>query len=152
MPTRIATLAALIAAAAATAALAATPSQTITERQAHYKTFGKSFKVIMEELRKPSPDVAAIRPAAHTIAELSPQIPTWFPAGSGPEAGIKTAALPAIWTKTPEFKDDAAKFAAAAHNLDLAAQSGDVAKIKTAAYAAGGACKSCHDSFRAKEQ
>lgn len=151
LPQRSMILISGLVAAVATAAVAATPAQLIAARQAHYKEIGKSFKAIMDELHKDSPDVAVIRPAAHTIATLTPQIPTWFPAGTGPEAGVKTGALPVIWTKNAEFKTDADKVAAAAKDLDAAAASGDVAKIKAAAMTTGGACKSCHDTFRKKE-
>ena len=37
----------------------------------------------------------------------------WFPKGTGPEAGVKTAALPDIWKNKPDFNDKVAAMQAA---------------------------------------
>jgi cytochrome c556 len=61
-------------------------------------------------------------------------------------------ALPVIWT-------DKANFAAKAHNLQLAAtklnavtQAGNTAEFMPALKATGDACKSCHETFRHKDE
>jgi cytochrome c556 len=75
----------------------------------------------------------------------------WFPKGTGPEAGVKTGALPVIWGKWPDFKIAAVKMLTASKALDATAATGDLAKIKPAVGALGGTCKGCHETFRAKD-
>jgi cytochrome c556 len=120
-------------------------------RAAHYKEIGKNFKAVRDQLKSGSPDLAVIRPAAHRIAELAPQVPTWFPAGSGPAAGIKTEAREDIWSHLPEFKAKAQTFADKAKALDAVAAKGDVAGLGPAATELGQACKSCHEQFRKED-
>ncbi len=74
-----------------------------------------------------------------------------FPAGSGPDDGIKTHALQTIWTKPDEFKQAAAKLVEEAGKFNALAQAGDVAAIGGGMKALGGACKGCHDKFREPE-
>ena len=93
-------------------------------REAHYKEIGKAFKGVLDEFKKPEPSVADIQKYTAVLDKLAPQVPTWFPVGSGPESGNKTQALATIWEKPAEFKKDAADFASAAHALNVAALSG----------------------------
>jgi len=132
---------------------AATPNATqiITGRQTNYKNIGRANKAINDELRKPAPSMPAIQQNAAVIDALAPRVPLWFPKGTGPEAGVKTAALPVIWQRIPEFKADAANFANAAHNLRAAAAAGDVNRVRAATAALGQTCRACHETFRAKD-
>jgi cytochrome c556 len=130
---------------------AATPASVITARQDNYKQIGKANKAINDELRKPAPSIPVIQANAAVLATLAPRIPSWFPRGTGPEAGVKTAALPAIWQRIPEFQTDARNFAVAANNFRAAAASGDVNRVRAAFPAVGAACRSCHETFRAKD-
>jgi cytochrome c556 len=143
-------LAWVIGTAVATAALAA-PADVITARQQNYKAIGKAMKGIMDELKTGSPSISTVQTNARTIAGLAPKLPGWFPAGTGPESGVKTAALPAVWQNNADFQVAAKNFAAAAQGLNAAAAKGDAAQIGDAAKALGGTCKSCHDRFRLKE-
>ena len=135
----------------ATAALAASPADLIHTRVKNYKVMGKAFKGMMDELKTSAPSVPSLQAKAKVIAGLAPKVPTWFPAGTGPEAGVKTEALPAIWQKQPEFLEAAKNMAVAADKLNAVAAGGDVAQISAAARALGGTCKSCHDRFRLKD-
>lgn len=143
---------ALAAASIAAVAVAATPAETIKERQANYKKMGKAMKAMLDENKKPAPDLAVYKASAATIDELAPKVPSWFPAGTGPEAGVKTEALPVIWTKGDDFKKAAANFATQAHAFKVAADGGKVEEIKAAFPKLGGACKACHDQFKAKDE
>jgi cytochrome c556 len=134
------------------AAPAADPAEVIKARQAHYKEIGKAMKAIGDELKKSAPDVAVIQANAATIDRLAPQVPSWFPAGSGPEAGVKTEARAEIWTKPEEFSTAAANFVTAARQFNATAQTGDVAAIGAAMKQLGGSCKGCHDKFRTEEK
>ena len=143
--------AALILTGLAGAVAAADMSGVIHDRQAHYKQIGKAGKGIYDQLNSAAPDVAAIQAYARTIDQLAPQIPTWVPVGSGPEAGVKTAAKPDIWARPAEFKAAAEGLATEAHKFDVIAAGGDVNAIRAEFPALGKACKTCHDQFRKKD-
>lgn len=130
------------------AAPATDPSEVIKAREVHYKEIGKAMKGIGDELKKSAPDVKVIQANAATIDRLAPQVPGWFPAGTGPEAGVKTEARAEIWTKPQEFSAAATNFATAAKQFNATAQTGDVAAIGAAMKQLGGTCKGCHDKFR----
>ena len=130
---------------------AADQAAVIHDRKAHFKEIGRAAKAIHEALGASSPDAAAIQASARQIDQLAPQIPGWFPAGSGAEAGVKTGAKPDIWTHPADFKAAAAGFAAEAHVFDAKAASGDVAAMRAEFPALGKACKTCHDQFRQKD-
>ncbi len=133
------------------AALAVDPAAAIKERQEFYKELGKNAKGIGDELKKPEPSMADIQKMAAAIDAAAPKIPSLFPAGTGPEAGVKTSAKAEIWQKGDAFKAAADKLVPAAHALDAAAKSGDIAAVKAAMPAVGGACKGCHEEFRTQE-
>jgi cytochrome c556 len=141
----------LILAGFASAAVAADMTAVISARQAHYKEIGKAGKAIRDTLAMPAPDVGAIKAAAKTIDTLAPQLPSWFPAGSGPEAGVKTTAKAEIWSNSAEFKKDASVFATEAKTFDAVAAGGDVNAIRAEYANLGNTCKTCHQSFRAKD-
>ena len=143
-----AALAAAALTAAAGIAVAATPAETVAARQNNFKQMGRAQKMLGDELKKPSPDVAVLRASAQTIATFAPQVNRWFPRGTGKESGARTGALPAIWQQTPRFNTSAGQLAGAAANLQRAAASGNVAQIRAAAPAVGAACKGCHDTFK----
>jgi len=134
----------------AVAAYAATPAETQKARHEHYEKLGDAFKAVRDNSRGDSPNWAALEPAAKEVAEASINQQKWFPKGSGPEAG-KTRALPEIWTKTDDFDAAMKMFADRAPKLLAAVQAKDGAAVQAAFRDVGGACKNCHDSFRAPE-
>jgi cytochrome c556 len=119
-------------------------------RHDHYHELGDSFKVVRDQTRASTPDMAAIKTAAKVVNDAAAEQAKWFPAGSGPEAG-KTQALPAIWSKPAEFKAAMKMFSDAAPKLSAAANAGDAAAVKAAFAEVGKACKNCHEQFRAEE-
>ena len=152
---RTAVFATLLAPALALVAAQASEPANVKElqkaRHDHYHELGDNFKVIRDQIKTDSPDVAAIKTAAKTVNDASVNQEKWFPAGSGPEAG-KTQAKAEIWSKPAEFKTAITNFAAAAPKLQAAANSGDVAAIKTAFADTGKTCKGCHETFRSEEK
>jgi cytochrome c556 len=142
---------AALALAATASAAAADALSVIEARHAHFKEIGKAAKAMSEQLKSATPAVPVIQSAVKQIDALAPQVPSWFPAGSGPAAGVKTQAKAEIWTKPDEFKRDAAEFADAAHKLDLVAAGGDLAAIRAQAQAMGQTCKTCHEAFRQRD-
>jgi cytochrome c556 len=151
---RTAVFATLLAPALALVAAQASEPANVQEfqktRHHHYHELGDSFKVIRDQIKNDKPDLAAIKTAAKVVNDAAATQEKRFPAGSGPEAG-KTQAKAEIWNKPAEFKTAMNNFAAAAPKLQTAANSGDVAAIKTAFANTGKACKGCHETFRAEE-
>jgi cytochrome c556 len=144
--------AAMALAAVSGAALAAqSAADVIHARQAGYKQLGSAFKGLHDQLVSSSPDKVQIAAYARRINEIAPQIQGWFPKGSGPEAGVKTRAKPAIWQRYGEFQADAKALAAETARLAAVAPGGDVGAIKAQFKAVGDKCGACHTAFREKE-
>jgi len=135
----------------ATVAAADDAGGVIKARHEHFKQVGTAMKGLMDELKSSSPAIVQVRLYAKRLDDLAPQVPSWFPAGSGPESGQKTHAKAAVWEKPEEFKKDAEAFALEAHKLDQVAANGDLNAISAQAQAVGKACKTCHQTFREKE-
>lgn len=133
------------------AALAIDAEAAIKSRQDFYKDMGKNFKGLHDALKADNPSPDELKKFAAVIGGKAGKIPALFPAGTGPESGIKTGAKPEIWQKWDEFKKDAGAFDGAAEALNAAAQAGDVATVRKAWENVGEACKTCHETFRQKE-
>ena len=118
-----------------------TVKEQIEARQGHLKT-------ISDQLKAGSPDLAQIQTAAATVPTEAMGMNDWFPEGTGPASGIKTAALPIIWEDKTDFNDKIGAMQDAAAKLDSIAQAGDVAAIGAAFKTTGGTCKGCHGKYR----
>lgn len=132
---------------AATAAYAA-PTQVVQTRVSGFRELGAAFKAVNDGLRSKQPQTILIQQSARQIRNAANQMHGWFPAGSGPEAGVKTAARGEIWSQPGKFKSEQDKFIAAAAKLQAATNSGDLNLLRKEARSLGATCKSCHDSFR----
>lgn len=143
-----AAMAVLVASGMATSAAA--PADTIASRQANFKKMGGAMKALKDELGNGADKVKLVA-AARTIASTARLQPKLFPAGTGPGAGAKTDALPAIWTQRTAFDAAAAKLVAEADKLVGVAGSGDSGAVLTQFKAVGGTCAACHRQFRAEE-
>lgn len=119
------------------------------DRHEGMETIGKANKVLHRELDGGSPDLAAVRASAKTIADLSRKASAWFPHGTGPEAG-KTGAKPEIWQNPKDFQAKLAAFQKAAPAFAAATQGNDLATIKAHYADLGGTCKACHDKYRSE--
>ncbi|HMO67168.1 MAG TPA: cytochrome c [Novosphingobium sp.] len=117
-------------------------------RHDSFEQIGDAMKSMGDELKAAKPDMAKIQIAAALINSLAPKVETWFPAGSGPDDGIKTDARQEIWTKPDEFKAASAAFVAEAAKFNAVAQAGDLAAVGAGMQALGGTCKGCHDKFK----
>ncbi len=125
-----------------------TVKEQIETRQAQLEKVGESFKAIVDQLKADSPDIAIIQEAAAVVPEATQGMADWFPEGSGPESGIETDALPAIWENMTDFQEKVVNMQEAAGKLNTAAQGGDMAAIGEAFKNTGGTCKACHDDYR----
>jgi cytochrome c556 len=128
--------------------LLAAPADDVRVRISGFRELGASFKTVNDALRSPEPQTILIQMAARQIVNASRSLPTWFPAGSGPESGEKTKSKSAIWQQPAQFKAAKDAFANQALQFQRATQSGNVALIQAETRKLGMTCKGCHDSFR----
>lgn len=137
-----------------TAAIAATASEVIAARQAHYKDIGRAFKGINDQLKSTTPDLAVIKTNAAIVTRLGQQQnkENWFPAGSQAGQGLQTAAKAAIWQNTADFAAKRADFAKASSLYAAIAAKGDLAAIKAATADIGKTCKGCHETYRDQDK
>jgi cytochrome c556 len=132
-----------------TAAAEAPP--IVKERQEGYKALGSSFKLINDQLKTGSPDMAQIVPAADRMHELAQQIPNWFPAGSGPQDGVETDALETVWTNPDGFAAAQQRLVETTAELQRLAAAGDAAGLEAHVKVVGASCGGCHDDFRVEQ-
>src|SRR5579863_1785564 len=150
---RVALAAALLSCLGYTLVQAASPQAAqIKPRQDKLRDMGGALKAIDDELKKRTVDWDnVVVPNTQTIKDRSGYLLNWFPKGSGPESGVKTYALPAIWQKNDDFvklgkamQAEAAKFAQVAGTKNPDA-------LRTESTALGKACKACHDNYRSPD-
>jgi cytochrome c556 len=136
--------------AAVQAAAPSTPAEMQKVRHEHYEELGEAFKAVRDGSKASTPDFAALEKAAGIVNQASVDQQQWFPKGTGPEAG-KTRALPEIWSKPDDFTAAQKMFSERAPKLLAAVKTKDIAAVTAAFREVGGACKNCHDTFRAPE-
>src|SRR5262245_56457549 len=66
-----------------------TVKQQIEARQHNLKDLGGAFKTVNDQLKTDAPQLTEIKLAAEEIRSHSQDIANWFPAGTGPESGVK---------------------------------------------------------------
>jgi cytochrome c556 len=131
------------------AALAQAPAfDPIKTRQDGQLLVLGAFTGMREAVAHKLPVKPYVEPAT-AIAHWFDQYPSLFPPGS--DKGDNTKALPAIWTNFAGFQKDAADASAAAQKLAMLAKADDQAGFAAQLKVLGGACGTCHKSFRAKE-
>ncbi len=113
-------------------------------RHEKYEDLGKNFKVVLDNFKSATPDMAAVTTAAAKVKGYADEMGTWFPPGTAAEPG-KPGAKPNIWTDRATF--DAALVKLQAEATKLAAVT-DAASLKAQFPATGATCKGCHDTFR----
>lgn len=133
-------------------AMAQNPAASIEQRQQAMKMNGAAMKAMVPIVRGEQPwNQAVVIQSLDTLKKNAEATPSLFPRGSGPETGIKTAALPVIWEKWAEFQAAAKNAADTADNLLRLARANDEAGVKSGFGAMGRACGTCHETFRAKQ-
>jgi cytochrome c556 len=162
MKTTLALVAAVIAAGGVTLAQGQSPASSqgqaasiadvVKARQKGLKTLGAAFKTIRDELHGDSPDAAKIRSAAADITNTAGAIGKWFPAGTGPDSGVKTDAKPEVWADAAGFAAAQDAFVREANKWTQLANSTDVSAWKEGAASLGQSCKGCHDKYRVKKE
>jgi cytochrome c556 len=149
-PGRTLAVAALVPALLA-APLFAAAGDAVKSRIANYRQLGAAYKNVNDELKSGSPQMIVVRMSAKAMRGAAQQQYGWFPQGSGPAAGVKTRAKPAIWTQASAFKTAQDNFATQAEAFARAAQGNNVDQIRAAAKQLGRACAACHRQFREED-
>ena len=121
------------------------------EREEHMEALGDATKKIGNELKGSAPDVAAIQQSAAKIADLAPNLQSWFAPGTAVGVG-KSRAKAEIWEKSEDFALKSQDFERAAQEFKVAADRGDLTRIRTTFEALGKSCKACHDLYRAPKK
>jgi len=138
-------------AAAPAIAAAPTPQSIVNARMAGMKKMGGAMKAIGEQLKTGAPDKAIVTAAAQTLTATAKAQGKLFPANTRPAAGLKTDALPAIWTDRKTFDADMAKLVSESTKLAAVAGTGDTATTGAQMKAVGATCGACHRQFRAED-
>ena len=112
------------------------PEDAIKYRQAAFTLMGNHFGRIAAMAQGKAPfDAKAAAENASLLVSLS---------------RLPVAAKAEIWKDGAKFKAAAEKLTSEIAKLDTAAKTGSLDAIKAAVGGVGGACKGCHDDFRAE--
>ena len=139
---------ALGAGCALTAVAQVKPDVLVGQRQAVMKLQGKYFGPLVGMLKGTVPYDAAIVTRNAAFLENLTQMP-WDGFAESTK-GVKSFALPVIWTEGAKFKEAQDQLRSAIGALNTAAKGGNEGAVKTAIGDVGKACGNCHDNFREK--
>ena len=126
----------------------AKPEDAIKYRKSALFVMQQNFGRVAAMAAGKAPFDAKVATESAAVAEFVGTLP-WTGFAAGTDKG-DTKAKPEIWTDKAKFDDYAKKMQAELTKLSAAAKTGNLDNVKVAVNAAGGACKSCHDDFRAK--
>ncbi len=138
----------LAAAALVATPLLASPADVVKSRIAGLRELGAAFKAVNDGVHASEPQTILIQQSARQIRNAASQMADWFPAGSGPQPGVKTAAKPEIWAQGGRFKAAQTAFASEAVKFQQIVNSGNIDAIRAEAPKLGATCKACHENFR----
>ena len=154
MSSRCLVVAAIVCSCFAVVGAVAGPAETaqIKPRQDKLRDMGGALKAINDEIKKGRLDWDnIILPNVQTVKDRSGYLLKWFPKGSGPESGVKTYALPALWQKNDDFVKLGKAMQAEALKLDEVAATKNTDAFKAQVLVIGKACKACHDNYRSPD-
>lgn len=125
------------------------PEAVITYRQSVFHMILWNFQPLGEMSRGKRPfDAAEFSKRAERLASLTPQLEEGFTPGS--DKGATTDALPDIWKNRADFDQKLADLVRETAALAETARGGDEAKMKAQFPKVAGACKNCHEKYRAE--
>ncbi len=154
MPSTVKVLAAAIVSLAVTGGAAQAQDaaeDVIKSRQAVMMIFQNSLIGIGNIVQGKISNTDHMTAYATALAQTAPLIGDLYPAGTGPDSGVKTRAMAAIWEDTDGFQAAVAKNTELSNALLAAAQSGDPAAVGAALGDLGkNSCGACHTSFRSR--
>jgi cytochrome c556 len=126
------------------------PEDAIKYRQGALTVLGAHFGRIGAMAQGKVPFDAKVAADNAAIVATVAKLP-WAGFGEGTDKGLPNRSKPEIWSNSAKFKELADRMQAKVAELDAAAKSGNFDQVKAAAGGVGGACKACHDDFRAEK-
>lgn len=134
--------------AASAAGAQAKPEDVIKYRKAQYTVLLWNWMPLNAMVRGRIPfDAAEFARRAERVAAVAPQLLEGFPEGSG--TGAPTEAKPEIWADFADFSAKMKDLERESAALAAVSKGGDEAAIKAQFALTGGACKACHDKYKA---
>ncbi len=126
------------------------PEDAIKYRQSAFTVMANHLGRVGAMAQGRAPFDAKVAADNTAIVSMMSSLPfTAFVPGS--DKGAPNRAKANVWSDGAKFKAAAEKMQAEVAKLDAAAKSGNLDAIKGAMGAVGGACKACHDDFRAEK-
>ncbi|OZI41403.1 cytochrome C [Bordetella genomosp. 5] len=115
-------------------------------REASFKLIASHFGRMQPVVRGQAPyDAAQIKANVDVLKTLA-TLP-WAAFGPGTEGGD---AKPEIWSNADDFKAKQQRLIDNVNKLSVAADAGDLDKVRAAFGDVGASCKACHDAYRKK--
>jgi cytochrome c556 len=105
--------------------------------------------ILMQRGRMPY-DGKVVARNARELAALAAIIPQAFEHDTSSASGLKTTALPVVWTDHDKFLSHAHKLETQAQALEKATRGGNEDAVKMAIMSTGAVCGDCHMDFRQK--
>ncbi len=134
---------------AATAVAEMKPDVVIGYRRSVMTMVGWNFSPMSAMVKGKIPfDAKEFAKHADRIAFLAPQALEGFAKGS--DKGAETDAKAEIWTHFDDFQSKLNDLISESKTLSDVANTGDEAKMKDQFKKLGGACKACHDKYKAE--
>jgi cytochrome c556 len=130
------------------AAQFAKPEDAVKYRQAAFKVTSAHFGRLGAMAQGKAPFDAKIAADNADVVAYMAKLP-WAAFTEGTDVG-DTKAKPEVWKQNAKFKEAAEKLQTESVKLAAAAKTGKEDAFKAAFTATAGACKSCHDDFKAK--
>ena len=126
----------------------AKPEDAVKYRQSALQLIASHFGRMQPVMKGQVPyDAAAIKANVELLKTLS--VLPWAGFIEGSQAG--TSAKPEVWSDAAGFKAAQSKFEGVVDKLAVAANSGDLDRVRAAFGDVGASCKACHDSYRVKK-
>jgi cytochrome c556 len=99
----------------------------------------------MKKAAEANQDLAPFEPRVLSVIERLKPFKSYFPAGSGPESGVKTCALPGLWTNPEQFDKGHSNLMAQLEKLSASLRGSDKDDMKAQYVATGRTCSAgCH--------
>jgi cytochrome c556 len=125
--------------------------QVIDSRQRNLRDMGAAYKAIGDQLKKSKPNISEMARYAGSMQDIASSQKQWFPAGSGAESGVKTAAKAEIWSQPAEFIKWEDELTTQLNLLVKVTGGSDVEAVRLQHEQVGKACAGCHKVFREKD-
>ena len=124
------------------------PEDAIKYRKSALFIMNAQFSQIGSMVQGKVPYDAKVAADSAAVVEVMSKLP-WTAFGEGTDKG-ETKARAEIWTDAAKFKDAQDKLITESAKLAAASKTGKLEDLKLAFGATAGACKNCHENFRAK--